>query len=112
MKGHNSGLTDNGLHYTDKGYAVLSSKLVESLGLSPPSKKQLASEPGSDLRQRIVGKNKLYFQHWRPANETYLRLFRKHEQGNNAKELAEFLPIIEARESEIDALKNATLQVK
>ena len=112
MKGENTGLTDNGIHYTEKGYAVLSSKLVEAMGLTPPSKKQIASEPGMELRERIVEKNTLFFQHWRPANETYLRLFRKHEQGNNAKELEEFKPIIKARESEIDALKNATLQIK
>jgi len=112
MKGENAGLTDNGIHYTEKGYAVLSSKLVEAMSLTPPTSKQITSKPGTDLRSKIIEKNKLFFQHWRPANETYLRLFRKHEQGNNAKELEEFLPIIEARESEIDGLKNATLQLK
>ena len=105
MSGGNKGLTDNGIHYTEKGYAALSAKLVEAMGLIPPTTKQITSKSGQDLRDKIVEKNKLFFQHWRPANETYLRLFRKHEQGNNAKELAEFLPIIEARESEIDGLK-------
>ncbi|MDA7882190.1 SGNH/GDSL hydrolase family protein [Akkermansiaceae bacterium] len=112
MKGENTGLTDNGLHYTEKGYAALSTKLVEAMGLTAPSKKQLASKSGEDLRAKIVEKNKLFFHHWRPSNETYLRLFRKHEQGNNAKELEEFLPIIQARESEIDGLKSATLNAK
>ena len=112
MKGSNSGLTDNGLHYTEKGYAVLSSKLVKAMGLTPPTTKQISSKSGQDLRAKIVKKNKLFFFHWRPANETYLRLFRKHEQGNNAKELEKFIPIIEARESEIDGLKTATLKVK
>ncbi|MCH1508339.1 MAG: SGNH/GDSL hydrolase family protein [Akkermansiaceae bacterium] len=112
MKGSNTGLTDNGLHYTEKGYAILSSKLVKSMGLTPPTTKQISSKSGQDLRAKIVKKNKLFFFHWRPANETYLRLFRKHEQGNNAKELEKFIPIIEARESEIDGLKTATLKVK
>ncbi len=38
---------------------------------------QLASESG-----------RLFFDMHRPENETYLLLFRKHEQGNNAVELA------------------------
>ena len=112
MKGSNTGLTDNGLHYTEEGYAVLSSKLVKAMGLTPPTAKQISSKSGQDLRAKIVKKNKLFFFHWRPANETYLRLFRKHEQGNNAKELQKFIPIIEARESEIDGLKTATLKEK
>ena len=112
MKGSNSGLTDNGLHYTEKGYAVLSSKLVKAMGLTPPTAKQISSKSAQDLRAKIVKKNKLFFFHWRPANETYLRLFRKHEQGKNAKELEKFIPIIEARESEIDSLKTATLKEK
>ena len=112
MKGSNSGLTDNGLHYTEKGYAVLSSRLVKAMGLTPPTAKQISSKSGQDLRAKIVKKNKLFFFHWRPANETYLRLFRKHEQGKNAKELEKFIPIIEARESEIDSLKTATLKEK
>ena len=112
MKGSNTGLTNNGLHYTEKGYAVLSSKLVKAMGLTLPTAKQIFSKSGQDLRAKIVKKNKLFFFHWRPANETYLRLFRKHEQGNNAKELEKFIPIIEAHESEIDGLKTATLKVK
>ena len=38
------------------------------------------------LRQAIIKKNALFFHRWRPANETYLYGFRKHEQGNNAVE--------------------------
>jgi hypothetical protein len=30
----------------------------------------------------------------RPENETYLLLFRKHEQGNNAVEIGQFRPLI------------------
>jgi hypothetical protein len=105
-------LTDNGLHYTEEGYKVLGQKLAESIGLAPPSDQQLLSESGVALRQMIVTKNLLYFQHWRPSNETYLRLFRKHEQGNNAKELELFTPLIESRETEIGALKRAALEAK
>jgi lysophospholipase L1-like esterase len=53
------------------------------------------------LRDAIIEKNRLYFYRWRPQNVTYLFLFRKHEQGNNAAEIPEFDPLIEAREKEI-----------
>jgi lysophospholipase L1-like esterase len=53
------------------------------------------------LREAIIDKNMLYFHRWRPQNVTYLFLFRKHEQGNNAKDILEFDPLIEAKEKEI-----------
>jgi lysophospholipase L1-like esterase len=57
------------------------------------------------LRQTIIAKNLLYFYSWRPQNITYLTGFRKHEQGQNAKELAEFDKLIVAKEKEINKLK-------
>ena len=57
------------------------------------------------LRQTIIAKNLLYFYSWRPQNITYLTGFRKHEQGQNAKELAEFDKLIVANEKEINKLK-------
>ena len=60
------------------------------------------------LRQAIVAKNQLYFYRWRPQNETYLFGFRKHEQGQNAKEVPEFDPLVEKREAEIAKLRVPT----
>ena len=57
------------------------------------------------LRQTIIAKNRLYFHSWRPQNITYLFLFRKHEQGQNAKDVKEFLKLVAAKEKEIDRLK-------
>lgn len=57
------------------------------------------------LRQAIVRKNELYFHRWRPQNVTYLFGFRKHEQGQNAKEIVEFDPLIAAEEETIRKLK-------
>jgi lysophospholipase L1-like esterase len=57
------------------------------------------------LRQTIIAKNELYFNRWRPANVTYLFGFRKHEQGQNAREIPQFDPLIEAKEKEIAELK-------
>ncbi len=56
------------------------------------------------LRQNVLAKNELYFHRWRPQNVTYLFGFRKHEQGNNAVEIPQFDPLVEARESTIRTL--------
>lgn len=57
------------------------------------------------LLQTIRKKNKFYFYKWRPQNETYLRGFRSHEQGQNAAELEEFDYYIEREEAKIADLK-------
>jgi len=57
------------------------------------------------LRQAVLKKNELFFHRWRPENETYLFLFRKHEQGNNAVEIPQFDPLIESAEKAIASLR-------
>jgi lysophospholipase L1-like esterase len=57
------------------------------------------------LRRVINAKNELYFYRWRPQNETYLFGFRKHEQGQNAREIPEFDPLVADREAEIARLR-------
>src|SRR4030095_12448464 len=61
-------------------------------------------------RPSIARKNDLFFHRFRPANSTYLFGFRKHEQGQNAKEMAEFEPVIAAADAEIDRIKRAKEQ--
>jgi lysophospholipase L1-like esterase len=57
------------------------------------------------LRQTIVEKNRLFFNRWRPQNETYLFGFRKHEQGQNAREIPQFDPLVDHLEKEIFRLR-------
>jgi len=57
------------------------------------------------VRTLVNEKNRLYFYRWRPQNETYLFGFRKHEQGNNAREIPLFDPLVEAKEKEIARLR-------
>jgi lysophospholipase L1-like esterase len=57
------------------------------------------------LRQAINAKNELYFYRWRPQNQTYLFGFRKHEQGQNAREIPLFDPLVAAKEAEIAKLR-------
>ncbi len=67
-------------------------------------------ERTEELRRRINRKNELFFHRWRPQNETYLLLFRKHEQGNNAKEIRMFDPLIAAEEKAIARLRRPPLR--
>lgn len=62
-------------------------------------------EQSRELREAIQKKNRLYFHRWRPQNVTYLFLFRKHEQGQNAKEVPQFDPLIAEQEQRIAQLK-------
>lgn len=73
----------------------------------------LTSGPDFDqaekLRQTILRKNQLYFYRWRPQNITYLLGFRKHEQGNNAREIPQFDPLVAELEVEIAKLRQPTV---
>ena len=65
-------------------------------------------ELSSQIRYQIVDKNLLFFHRHRPQNETYLFLFRKHEQGNNAVEVEQFEPLIEAADQRLAKLTEPT----
>ena len=92
--------TNNGMHFTDYGYFVIGYKACAAMGLEvvPPT------APYNELRAAIKEKNRLFFHRWRPVNETYLFGFRAHEQGQNAKEIPMFDPLIAAKEVEIARL--------
>ena len=99
-------LTENGIHYTEAGYQKLTTKFVEALGLKLPDAPPTATEP---LRKAVIAKDFLFFNRWRPQNETYLFGFRKHEQGQNAKEIPMFDPLIADADKKLVELKNAAL---
>lgn len=97
-----SKLTENGIHFGPDGYAAVAQAVRKQLKLEP---RGLMSSQEEQIRQRIVEKNMLFFHRWRPQNITYLTGFRKHEQGNNAVEIAQFDPLVEQIEVKIDELK-------
>ncbi len=97
-------LTDNGIHLTGDGYRRSALVLERALGLGGTDADLAQAEK---LRQVIVAKNRLYFYRWRPENETYLFGFRKHEQGQNAREIPQFDPLIAEKEKEIAKLRVA-----
>ena len=89
-------LTEDRLHPSELGFEHLAEPLADRLvgGTASAKKNPL-------LKTKIVAKNQLFFHRYRPQNETYLFLFRKHEQGNNASEIPEFDPLIQAADEQI-----------
>lgn len=97
--------TDNGVHLTQAGYAWAAPHIVRAFGVEPND--TAATTDMELLRQAVLKKNELYFHRWRPANETYLHGFRKHEQGNNAVEIPRFEKLVAAQEDVIAKLRKA-----
>lgn len=100
-------LTDNGIHYAESGYAILADRLVGGMGLKRPPVGAPAVEA---LRRIIIKKDTLFFNRWRPANETYLYGFRKHEQGQNAAEVEQFDAMVSAEDKKIQEEKLKVLK--
>lgn len=94
-------LTENGSHLSAAGYAQAAA-IVAAASSGHPLPADFAAR-SSGLRQLVVEKNRLFFHRWRPANETYIFLFRKHEQGNNAAEIRQFDPLVEQAEARVRA---------
>ena len=94
-----SEITDNGQHLRAEGYARSASQLAAQL--TPAKAKDLKTGDAESLRQLILKKNELFFHRHRPQNVTYLFLFRKHEQGNNAVDIPKFDPLVSELEQQI-----------
>ena len=97
--------TENSLHLSNAGYAEAARVFAAASGRPLPADFAARSET---IRNQVVVKNRLFFHRWRPANETYIFLFRKHEQGNNAVEIPQFDPLVEAAEQQVRSLVKGT----
>lgn len=94
--------TENGVHLSATGTTEVSRLLAGALlgkELTDTQWDRVAS--ATELRSMILQKNEWFFHRYRPQNETYLFLFRKHEQGNNAAEIPQFDPLIAEVEQQI-----------
>ena len=103
-------MTEDGATIAELGYLALFDAMNDQLQLPEESENvadKLFPEDGSvpPLLASIRKKNEFFFYRWRPQNETYLFGFRKHEQGNNAKEVFEFDPLVTAEEKKIAELR-------
>lgn len=92
-------LTYDTIRFNAAGYALIAETVLKQLNLPADAVKK----PDPTLADLIRKKNDLYFHRYRPQNETYLRGFRQHEQGQNAKEISEFDPLIQRTEEQIAA---------
>lgn len=103
-------LTDNGMHLAEAGYEFTTEDFLAALGVrpgagGPDDLARWRTRDTEPLRRAVQKKNELFFHRWRPQNETYLFGFRKHEQGKNAREVAEFDPLVDKAEKEIERIK-------
>lgn len=57
------------------------------------------------LRALIEEKNRIFFDYWRPHNETYIFGFRKREQGSLQAEFPQFPALVAVKEAEIAKLR-------
>ncbi len=89
-------LNESRLLPSEKGYVSYANKIADRLFGG-----QSCEASSDELRRLIAAKDQLFFHRYRPQNETYLFLFRKHEQGNNAVEIGEFDPLIKAADEAI-----------
>ena len=103
-------VTINGVHFSSQGYQKVALALGDALKLGGIEK--VAKSDMERLRSIVLEKNRLFFNRWRPQNETYLHGFRKHEQGNNAKEIPMFDPLVEQKEKTIHDLASSFLRGK
>lgn len=94
-------LTENGVHLSDAGYDAAAAVFAATCG--KPLSGDFAGRTAA-IRAAVNTKNRLFFHRWRPANETYLFLFRRHEQGNNAVEIPQFDPLVDAAEATVRTL--------
>lgn len=99
--------TFNGVHFSERGYRKLAPIVAASMGVK---KSVPAGENLDSLRKLVIEKNRLFFNRWRPQNETYLHGFRKHEQGRNAKEIAQFDPLVTEKDRQIQQLARKVRQ--
>jgi len=110
-------LTDNGVHLTPLGYRLVARLVLAQVGLEQGAwdadlASAAAALPAAQerLRQAICAKNATFFHRHRPQNETYLRGFRRGEQGNNAAEIRAFEPLARAQDEALFALRRAAIQ--
>jgi lysophospholipase L1-like esterase len=100
----NQRFTTDGVAWNDDGYRQSAVEMMKQLGFPQPAFQRWADADPSrvqELNRLIQAKNEWFFHRYRPQNETYLFLFRKHEQGNNAIEVEQMELHVSQSEKEI-----------
>jgi hypothetical protein len=108
--------TRDGIHSTEYNHYLSALGLVSWLQIYPKGSAGVTYEESKliPLRQLIIAKNRLWFDYWRPQNWAFLAGDRTAQPSSRdhldpskrwfPPEREAFLPLIEAKEKEIDAL--------
>ena len=113
-------LTDNGFRVTPRGQAIVSQIIARKLGIGGTADRAgssdlagaWSSQSFEKVRQTIMAKNRLWFSYWRPTNWAFLGGDRTEQPSSRdhrdpkirwfPEEVKQFLPMIEAKEREIE----------
>ena len=95
--------SEEGVVWNDQGYQESAREILKQLGYKDLAIDRVIEQTNSvsELQSAIKSKNEWFFHRYRPQNETYLFLFRKHEQGNNAVEVEQMEKFVREGESKI-----------
>lgn len=123
-------LTDNGLQFTPRGHALRATSFARQLGFG-----ELAAAAGTideqgawsnarfeELRRLVVEKNQLWFNYWRPQNWAFLGGDRTTQPSSRdhrdpkvrwfPAEMEKYVPLIAAKESEMEIVAAEIRNVK
>lgn len=84
----------SGTYLSTSGYREWASNAVDAMFATARSSNVQSRSHEQELYALAAESQRLFFDMHRPQNETYLLLFRKHEQGNNAVELGQYRPLV------------------
>lgn len=85
---------ESGTYLSAAGYRDWSGRAADALFATARAASVQSRSHEQELYRLAAESERLFFDMHRPQNETYLLLFRKHEQGNNAVELGQFRPLV------------------
>jgi hypothetical protein len=118
-------LTENGLHLTSRGQGLVALAFTRQLNISTLAKNPGVLAPNGtwnnvrleQLRQRIIGKDALWFNYYRPQNWAFLGGDRTSQPSSRdhldpkvrwfPAEMEKFVPLIRAKEQEIEKLASS-----
>jgi lysophospholipase L1-like esterase len=113
-------LTDNGIHFTAQGQAEVAGTTARLLGFgdivdragTANAKGEWPAASFESVRRVVIQKNRLWFDYWRPMNWAFLAGDRTEQPSSRdhrdpkirwfPAEMEKFVPLIEAKEKEIE----------
>jgi lysophospholipase L1-like esterase len=93
-------------------YELKAGEEIVARGSAEQWAKGIALSPGPSsaqadaLRKMLIAKDFNFFTYQRPDNDAYILAFRKHEQGKNAGEIPQFLPLVAEKEKQLAELRS------